>query len=63
MRNWIKSLCHASPQTKFFALNWFIYGLAIIVTTIYCYAQLNFGKSDPDSKQVAKTHQPPVNIQ
>lgn len=63
MLNWIKNLRNATPQTQFFAFNWFIYGLVIIITTIYCYVQLNFGTSGPSAKPAAKQNQPPVKIE
>ncbi len=31
---------NASRETKYFALNWSIYGLAIILTTAYCYGRI-----------------------
>lgn len=45
MLNWIISYKNSSRQTKFFALTWFVYGIAIIITTIYCYARLDYVRS------------------
>ena len=42
MIKWIKEYIDAYPQTKYFVLNWGIYGLAIIITTVYCYGRLPF---------------------
>jgi len=45
MLKWLKRYNRAKPQIKYFALNWLVYGLAIIITTIYCYARLDFVRS------------------
>jgi hypothetical protein len=45
MFKWIDQYNEATPQTKFFILNWVVYGLAIVITTIYCYARLDFVRS------------------
>lgn len=42
---WIRQYNQATSQTKYFVLNWLIYGLAILITTIYCYARLDFVRS------------------
>lgn len=54
MFKWIEQYREANPQTKYFVLNWLIYGIAIIVTTIYCYGRLDFVRSNktaPSEKQ------------
>jgi|GEM_PF-3198861 len=43
--NWLRSFYKSSRETKWFVLNWFIYGLAIVATSIYCYARLDFVRS------------------
>lgn len=62
MFRWIKQFVQSSRQTKFFVLNWFIYGLALVVTTIYCYARLDFVRSyqkiPPKSQTSQSTNQP-----
>jgi hypothetical protein len=36
---------NASNETKFFVFNWVIYGLALIITTIYCFGRLDYVRS------------------
>lgn len=45
MFRWLKLYNDASAQTKVFVLNWLVYGLAILITTVYCYARLDFVRS------------------
>jgi hypothetical protein len=45
MFKWLKEYNEASSQTKYFVLNWLVYGLAILITTVYCYACLDFVRS------------------
>lgn len=45
MYKWIKFYNEADKQTKYFILNWIIYGMAIIITTAYCYGRLDFVRS------------------
>jgi len=45
MIEWLREYSEANPQTKYFVLNGLIYGLAIIITTIYCYGRLDFVRS------------------
>lgn len=47
MFTWLKEYGEANPQTKYFVLNGLIYGLAIIITTLYCYGRLDFVRSYP----------------
>lgn len=47
MIRWIKEYNEASSQTKFFVLNGLVYGLAIIITSVYCYGRLDFVRSYP----------------
>jgi hypothetical protein len=42
---WLKQYQQASSQTKYFIINWMVYGLAILITTFYCYARLDFVRS------------------
>jgi hypothetical protein len=48
----IQKFREASFQTKFFVLNWIVYTIAIIVTTIYAYARLDFVRSYDVSKKI-----------
>lgn len=45
MFKWAKRYQVASRQTKYFILNWIIYSLAIIITTVYVYGRLDFVRS------------------
>ena len=45
MIKWIRQFNEANAQTKYFVLNWAIYGLAILITTLYCYGRLDFVRS------------------
>lgn len=43
--NWISQFIHSSRETKWFFLNWFVYGFLIIVSTLYCYMRLDYVRS------------------
>ena len=45
MFEWLREYTEANPQTRYFVLNGLIYGLAIIITTLYCYGRLDFVRS------------------
>ncbi|MBA2728307.1 MAG: hypothetical protein H0U49_09075 [Parachlamydiaceae bacterium] len=45
MFKWLRQYQSASRQTKYFILTWFIFGICIVVTTIYCYARLEFARN------------------
>lgn len=45
MFKWLDQYNEASPQIKYLILNWLVYGLVIIITTVYCYARLDFVRS------------------
>lgn len=45
MFQWYRQFKNANSETKWFILNWAVYGLAIIITTVYCYARLDFVRS------------------
>jgi len=45
MFKWLDEYGESRTQTKYFVLNALIYGLAILVTTVYCYARLDFVRS------------------
>jgi hypothetical protein len=61
MLKWIQNFKEASAQTQFYYLNWIIYGLVIIMTTVYCYARLDFVRSYPTGHEV-KLPQSPVKL-
>jgi hypothetical protein len=54
MFQWLKEYSESSSQTKYFILNWLVYGLAIIITTIYCYARLDFVRSYQNQPAIEK---------
>lgn len=45
MTQWIKQFQEASYQTKLFFLMAAIYGVSLLVTTVYCYARLDYVRS------------------
>lgn len=52
---WIRAFREADPKTKSFIFNWAIYGIAIIVTTIYCYGRLDFDRTGKPQKAQEET--------
>ncbi len=56
MLTWIEKYRKASAQTKFFILNWLLYGLLIVGSTLFCYGRLDFVRS-------YKTEPPPAATQ
>lgn len=47
MFQWLKEYDGSTAQTKYFMLNGLVYGLALIITTVYCYGRLDFARSYP----------------
>lgn len=47
MLKWIKEYTKSNPAIQFFTANWLLYILVILITTIYCYARLDFVRSYP----------------
>ena len=45
MLEWLKEYDESNPQTKYFVLNALIYGLAILITTVYCFGRLDYVRS------------------
>lgn len=56
MFKWLRHYYEASPQTKYFVLNWLVYGIVIIATTIYCYARLDFVRSNKSAQSDKQQH-------
>lgn len=54
MLYWLRMYFQATGQTKLFVINWAIYMLLIIVTTIYVYARLDFVRSGPHNTSDTK---------
>lgn len=53
LKKWISEFSQASSKTKWFIFNWAIYGIVMVVTTLYCYARLNYVRSKaPPSEQI-----------
>ena len=46
MIQWLRSFTDASPQTKYFILTWFAFGLAIVLSTLFVYGRLDYVRSD-----------------
>jgi hypothetical protein len=55
MSRWIEALKEASWRTRFFYLNWAFYVLAILASTFYCYARLEFVRSGPPRTHVQES--------
>jgi hypothetical protein len=55
MFKWIEAFKEADWRTKFFYLNWAFYALAIIASTLYCYARLDFVRSGPPHPQAQES--------
>lgn len=47
MFQWLKEYDGSTAQTKYFMLNGLVYGLALIITSVYCYGRLDFARSYP----------------
>jgi hypothetical protein len=48
---WIQKFKNSSRQTKWFILNWSIYGTLLIATASYCYMRLDYVRSYKASSQ------------
>lgn len=44
-----------NPKMRWFIFNWALYILALILTTVYAYARLDFVRTQPYSENVEKT--------
>lgn len=58
MIKWIREFKEADSKTKYFAFNWAIYGIALIASTIYCYARLDSVRSGKPQKAHEDTRNP-----
>lgn len=58
MNRQIKEDFKGNAQTRYFYLNWLIYFVAILASTIYCYGRLNYVRSYPTSHQSTETQKP-----
>lgn len=47
----VKDYIKEDPQTRYFYINWGIYLIAIIASTVYCYGRLSYVRSGPTSLQ------------
>ena len=45
MFRWVRQYKEANSQTKYFILNWILYGLMLIASTIYVYIRLDYVRS------------------
>ena len=55
MFQWIEDFMNASAQTKYFVLNWIIYGLVILLSTLFCYGRLDYVRSYAKHQQTTNT--------
>lgn len=51
---WIRAFKEANPKTKAFVFNWAIYVIALVASTIYCYARLDYVRTGKPQVQVEK---------
>lgn len=50
IRVWIETVKNCDRETKVFYLNAFVYTAVLVLTTIYCYARLDYVRSTkPDT--------------
>lgn len=49
-----KVLKYKGP-TRWFIFNWVIYFILMLVTTVYCYARLDYVRSQPPKENVKQT--------
>lgn len=54
MFRWISQYHRATKQTKLFIINWAIYMILIIVSTVYVYSRLDFVRSGPHQSEKIK---------
>ncbi len=45
MMQWFEQFLNAKRETKWFILNWALYIILLVVTTLYCYARLDYVRS------------------
>lgn len=46
---------YAAPHTRWFIFNWVIYFILLIFTTVYCYARIDFVRTQPLQENVEQT--------
>ncbi len=59
MLNWLKEYREATSQTHYFFLTLVVYGIVLLVTTVYVYARLDFVRSyktTPSTQHTQKNH-------
>lgn len=55
---WFQKFKSSSRQTKWFILNWMIYGFVLIATATYCYMRLDYVRSYktlPQTQEMTKS--------
>lgn len=45
MFRWLYRFTESTKETKWFILNWAVYILLLILTTLYCYGRLDYVRS------------------
>jgi hypothetical protein len=48
MLKWINQFREAKPQTKYFILIWFIFGMGLLLSTVYSYARIERSRENVD---------------
>lgn len=62
MTNWLEDYNEATPKTKSFVLTWIVYSLVLLITTVYCYARLDYVRSYKSEAAIrADNHTPTQN--
>lgn len=41
----IREYTKSNPAIQFFTANWLLYAIVMLITTVYCYARLDFARS------------------
>lgn len=59
MIQWMIKFQEARPQTKYFILTWFVFGLALVLSTLFVYGRLDYVRSDKALQQNQYTTSPP----
>lgn len=57
----ILKIAMSDNKTRWFLFNWVIYGLALIITLVYCYLRLDFVRSGPKkaaTEQIKNAQEP-----
>jgi TRAP-type mannitol/chloroaromatic compound transport system permease small subunit len=56
MIKWIKTFIETDTKTKWFHLQWILYGAIIVGGALYTYARLDYVRSGPKTEQIQTEH-------